>query len=194
MDASEIIALIGGIAGLVTAIGGIITLFRKINQDKADTNQKIAQGKRESRQIAAQESAKAIQSIASVNEELRAHMAEQSARITDQGKQLSDLTTRFTDVSRRHDVAVRHIAERERSIMMHWAGRPESVPPVPVMIIPDVMTADPTLKIVEHTRPQKKPPDDDDVTRIRDPTEDQPPHHPGVGALFAFLGYHVARW
>lgn len=189
MSAAEIAGLLGGIAGLITAVGGILAGIVKIRQERAETDWKIREGKRDARRLAAEESQSAIKGIAAANAELRKHLSAQSQehqrqldaqhqqhqreqkelsqRITSQGSQIADLTTRMTDIQRRHQAAIDHIVDRERAIVVSWGKRPESVPVVPKDLVPELLEADPSLRLISHEKPSRPPPD----RRIRDPTD-----------------------
>lgn len=132
--------------GILTAILAIATLWWKVRKEKADNL--VA-----ARSVAVEETEAAIGAMGAAVETLQNRVQEQSQRITDQGTRITDLATRLTDISRRHEAAIAHIVEREWWTAKKWRERPESLPPIPAMLVDDVREADPSLFVVRSYGP-----------------------------------------
>lgn len=163
MDAAELVALIGGLAGLATALGGLIIAFQKFRTQKAETDLKFAEIQQAARRSAMEEIETAIGGFAQINEDLRRHIADQQQRQEDQGHQLVDLNRRVTDVTALKTAAVLHIAERERWAQQRWTDRPETLPTIPAVLLSEVQQVDPNLRSSKYTLRDPKP-------KARDPT------------------------
>lgn len=132
--------------GILTAILGIVTLWWKIRKEKDDNL--IA-----ARSVAVEETEAAIGAMGAVVDTLQNQIQEQSQRITDQGARLTDLATRLTDISRRHEVAIAHIVEREVWASRRWKVRPETLPPIPAELMDDVREVEPSLAVIRSDGP-----------------------------------------
>ena len=132
--------------GILTAILGIVTLWWKVRKEKADNL--VA-----ARSVAVEETEAAIGAMGAAVDTLQYRIQEQSQRITDQDTRLTDLSTRLTDISRRHEAAIAHIVESEWWVAKKWRERPESLPPIPAVLVDDVREVDPSLIVVRSDGP-----------------------------------------
>ena len=132
--------------GILTAILAIATLWWKVRKEKADNLL-------EARSVAVEETEAAIGAMGAAVDTLQHQVQEQSQRITDQSARLTDLATRLTDISRRHEAAIAHIVEREWWTAERWRERPETLPPIPAVLVDDVRGVDPSLIVVRSDGP-----------------------------------------
>lgn len=175
-------AFAGSVTTAVIGLIGILIKYRA-EQRKVDAEVKKVKADAESIAVAAAEKALATVTTAldrevEANAARDAKLAAQDAKIATQDQALADAGKRLTsseermtemgkavgEVRRLHREAISHIADRERWAAQRWPGaRPETLPAIPVVLIPDVAAADPSLCL--------QVPDDTEEPHPREPPE-----------------------
>lgn len=141
---------IGGLASSVVVVTGGLWKIRKEARELAaqrerdraelDTSKRKAEVEARSAAVDAAESAVGV--VKSAMETQGETVTSLQRRVDDQGTQITTLGARMEDVTRRHGVAVSHIAEREDAADEHLGPtRPAWLPQIPDLIRPDVDAA-----------------------------------------------------
>lgn len=65
----------------------------------------------------------------------------------DMGRRLTLTDERLAAVTTRHDVAIVHIADREAFTVSFHPTRPDALPPVPEILVPEVLLHRPELPL-----------------------------------------------
>lgn len=121
MSAVIAVTIIGGIT---TAIGAVVGVIRG------------------GKTVAVEAAEKAVSTVRDAMETQGAEVTDLRTRVTNQETQITTLGARVEDVTKRHGVAVSHIAEREDAADEHLGpDRPAWLPPIPDLIRPDVDAA-----------------------------------------------------
>lgn len=157
--------------GLLASILAVVGLFWKIRHERDENLQKAKVAAVE----AAESAVKVVKEAMDTQAEQITRLTQQvtdkgqqitqlTQQVTDQGGQITDLTTKVSTLDRSHQVAIRHIAEREGWALDHWEDRPQSLPAIPSMIVADVIAINPSLQRRYRAPRSSKP----------DPVEDDP--------------------
>lgn len=154
--------------GIATTILAVIGLWWKIRHEREQTRTEA----KDVAMTAAESAVKVVQQAMTTQgtqmEDMRRVMTEQSTRLADQDERITDLTKRVTTIDQSHQVALRHIAEREGFAIRHWPKRPQDLPAIPALIIADVVAVDPSLDKLR--RAGHRPRDSDE--EVEDPAEE----------------------
>jgi len=149
--------------GIVTTILAVIGLWWKIRSER-DGN------RCEAKIVAIEASEKAVGVVQDAMNTQALQITQLTKQVVDQGGQITDLTIRVTTLDQSHQVALRHISEREGWALAHWADRPQDLPPIPSIIVADVIAVDSSLRS-RYRVPRPDSPDEDTDSRIRDLTD-----------------------
>lgn len=141
---------IGGLASSVVVVTGGLWKIRKEareltaqrDRDRAELEEAKRKAEIEARSAAVEAAESAVGVVKSAMETQGATVVDLRTRVTNQETQIATLGSRVEDVTKRHGVAVSHIAEREDAADEHLGpDRPAWLPPIPDLIRPDVDAA-----------------------------------------------------
>lgn len=164
MDITVLDVIFGSITASVGAIGGL--LWKVFSEGKAakqvadDAKVTAEDAKHRAGKVVAEAAETAVRTVQGVLETQNQELRELSKRVTNQDSHIAR-------VHGEKDLAIRHIADRERWTADRWQVRPKTLPVIPAAILPDVAAVAPELRIVVHTQPVEV--DDSDPTARHPP-------------------------
>lgn len=141
---------IGGWASSVVVVTGGLWKIRKEareltaqrDRDRAELDAEKRKAEIEARSAAVDAAESAVGVVKSAMETQGATVTSLQTRVDDQQTQITTLGSRVEDVTKRHGIAVSHIAEREDAADEHLGPtRPAWLPQIPDLIRPDVDAA-----------------------------------------------------
>ncbi|MEJ6019888.1 hypothetical protein [Corynebacterium sp. H113] len=129
--------------GALTSLLAIIGLWVKVRKDSKDAKTAAVD-------TAVEASRGAVDVMSEAMEVQKLRLDELSQRMTVQDTTIADMSVRLTDVTRRHQAAVEHIAHREAWTRKQWPNRPKDLESVPLVIVAEVQAVDPTLRLLDE--------------------------------------------
>ncbi|QDF20035.1 membrane protein [Corynebacterium phage Stiles] len=140
---AEIVALIGTLS--TASIAAIAWVKLRAERDKLRAEgDKIREDAKES---AVNASRGAVGVMSETMARMELEMDRMRAGQDDMGRRLTLTDERLAAVTTRHDVAIVHIADREAFTVSFHPTRPDALPPVPEILVPEVLRHRPELPL-----------------------------------------------
>lgn len=137
-----------GFAGAVTtAIIGLIGIVIKSRGEQKKIDAEVGKLKSETSGIAVDAAKQAVGTMSQAMDRMEAEVTRLQASQDDMGRRLTLTDERLAAVTTRHDVAIVHIADREAFTVSFHPTRPEALPPVPEILVPEVLMHRPDLPL-----------------------------------------------
>lgn len=133
--------------GVVTTMIAVVGLLWKIRQERKSS---VEQAKI----VAVEASSQAVGVVKEAMATQKTQVESLTTTVTNQGTQIADLTKRVTTLDQSHQVALRHIADREGWARRRWPNRPVDLPDIPAALISDVISANPEIRIYYEEPPK----------------------------------------
>ena len=137
-----------GFAGAVTAaIIGLIGIVIKSRGEQKKIDAEVGKLKSEASGIAVDAAKQAVDTMEQTMARMESEVTRLQSSQDDMGRRLTLTDERLAAVTTRHDVAIVHIADREAFTVSFHPTRPDALPPVPEILVPEVLLHRPDLPL-----------------------------------------------